>query len=220
MANLQTTTDSKLKEAVIDELSWVPDVDSTEIAVAVTGGIVTLLGQVGSYSEKVRAAKAAMRVHGVRAVAQEITVRSPWMITDAEVAAAAETALEASINVPESVRVVVDNRVITLSGETGWQFQRMAAEHAVEHLRGVQRVRNTITLTAVPAPVDMADRIHAAFVRSAELDSKAINLSTTEGGTVTMRGFVRSASERRAATHACWASPGVTAVHDELVDNF
>jgi osmotically-inducible protein OsmY len=217
MTNLRTTTDSELKDAVVEELSWVPDVDSTKIGVAVSDGTVTLLGEVSSYSEKVRAAKAVMRVHGVRAVAQEITVKSPWTLTDADIAAKAQAALAASGNVPETVHVVVDNRILTLSGETRWQFQRLAAEHAVEHLRGVLGVRNTTTIKTGPAPADMANRIHAAFVRSADLDSKAINLTTDAEGTVTLRGFVHSAAERRTAAHACWAAPGVTAVHDELV---
>lgn len=216
MTNLQSARDSTLQASVVEELSWVPDVDSTKIGVAVDDGIVTLLGEVSSYAEKVRAAKAALHVHGVRGIAQEITVRSPWGLTDADVAKNAEGVLEASVDVPETVHVIVDDRVVTLSGETHWQFQRMAAEHAVEHLRGVQGVLNLTTIKKVPVPADMARRITAAFVRSADLDSRSITITTDEHGVVTLRGSVKSAAERRSAARACWSSPGVTRVHDEL----
>lgn len=216
MANLQSTRDEHLKESVVKELTWVPDVDSTRIGVAVSDGIVTLLGEVSSYGEKLRAAKATMGVDGVRGVAQEITVKSTWALTDADMAKRAQDALQATTGVPETVQVLVDDRVITLTGETGWQFQRLAAEHAVEHLRGVEGVLNLTTLKKVPLPADMANRIHAAFIRSADLDSKSIAITIDEAGAVTLRGLVRSDAERRSATRACWSSPGVTTVHDLL----
>lgn len=71
-------SDSDIKSAVVDELGWTPSVDSTHVGVAVDDGAVTLSGEVGSYPEKLMATKAAQRVHGVTAIAQEITVRTRW----------------------------------------------------------------------------------------------------------------------------------------------
>ena len=54
--------DSDIKRDVEDELRWEPNVDSTDIAVAVKNGIVTLTGYVRSYSHKFAAERAAKRM--------------------------------------------------------------------------------------------------------------------------------------------------------------
>jgi hypothetical protein len=69
-------TDTQLQSDVIAELSWEPSIHSEEIGVEVKGGVVTLAGHVGTYSEKLEAERAAMRVFGVKALAVEIDVGS------------------------------------------------------------------------------------------------------------------------------------------------
>ncbi len=69
--------DSDIKQDVEEELRWIPDLDPTDIAIAVKDGVVTLTGFVKSYSEKIEAAKAAKRVAGVRGVANDLEVRLP-----------------------------------------------------------------------------------------------------------------------------------------------
>ena len=59
------------------ELEWEPRVDHAHIGVAVKEGVITLSGQVPSYSEKHEAVKAAKRVYGVTAVADELEVKLP-----------------------------------------------------------------------------------------------------------------------------------------------
>ena len=68
-------TDKDLRRAVLDELDFDPSLDAGDIGVAVSEGVVTLTGHVGSYAEKVEAERAVRRVRGVRAIAQEIAVR-------------------------------------------------------------------------------------------------------------------------------------------------
>ncbi len=45
-------SDSDIKRDVEDELRWDPDIDATDIAVAVKGGVVTLTGFVRSNNQK------------------------------------------------------------------------------------------------------------------------------------------------------------------------
>ena len=68
-------SDMTLRQDIIDELDFDPSIDSANIGVAVSHGVATLTGHVSSYSEKLAAEKAAQRVKGVRAIAQEIVVR-------------------------------------------------------------------------------------------------------------------------------------------------
>src|SRR6202047_4157708 len=52
-------SDSDIKRDVEDELRWDPDIDSTDIAVTVKNGVVTLAGFTRSYSNKLEAEAAA-----------------------------------------------------------------------------------------------------------------------------------------------------------------
>ena len=72
--------DHQLRTAVAAELDWAPEVAADSIGVAVNRGTVILSGEVGTYLEKSAAVKAALRVRGVTAVADEITARlsSVW----------------------------------------------------------------------------------------------------------------------------------------------
>ena len=69
--------DSQLQKDVIDELRWDPSIGSTEVGVAAKDGVVTLSGQVDSFAKKYAATRAAERVAGVRAVAEELAVALP-----------------------------------------------------------------------------------------------------------------------------------------------
>ena len=71
---------------MIFELKWDPKITSNDIAVAVKDGVVTLSGFVSSYMEKDAAEKAAKRVYGVRAVANDIQVKLTSTRTDPEIA--------------------------------------------------------------------------------------------------------------------------------------
>ena len=65
----------QLRQDVLDELEFEPSINANNIGVGVHEGIVTLTGFVSSYAEKVAAERAARRVRGVKAIAQEIEVR-------------------------------------------------------------------------------------------------------------------------------------------------
>ena len=67
-------SDSEIKRDVEDELRWDPDIDATDIAVAVKNGVVTLTGFVKSYNDRWEAERDAKRVAGVLAVANVISV--------------------------------------------------------------------------------------------------------------------------------------------------
>jgi osmotically-inducible protein OsmY len=57
--------DSDIKRDVEDELRWDPDIDATDIGVAVHNGVVTLTGFVRSYAQKTEAESAAKRSHAI-----------------------------------------------------------------------------------------------------------------------------------------------------------
>ena len=69
--------DSKLKDAVLAELAWEPSVTAAHIGVTAKDGIISLSGRVQRFAERHAAQAAALRVKGVKGVAEEIEVKLP-----------------------------------------------------------------------------------------------------------------------------------------------
>ena len=214
-------TDKELKQHVQNALDWEPSIDATDIGVSVDEDVVTLRGNVGSYVEKVNAERVALRVYGVKAVANDLSVRlvSGYERTDTEIAQAAVAALKWNTVVPDDrVTVAVANGWVTLNGTLDHYYQSAAAERAVGDLTGVKWVSNTILLRTPVTPIQtsgVAAKIEAALRRSAEIDARRINVNIRDG-TVILSGTVHSWAERREAERAAWSAPGVTHVDDRL----
>ena len=215
---IATMTDRELQQDVLRELEWEPSVDGAHIGVAVKQGVVTLTGHVSSYAEKYAAEKAAKRVHGVRAVANELDVKLPGSSqrTDEDIAAAAVSALRANTLVPDDkIKVTVNGGWVTLEGEAEWQYEKDAAEEAVRYLTGVKGVTNLINVKPRANPQDIKAKIEDALKRTAELDAQRISVEA-DGGKVILRGTVRSWAERETAERETWSAPGVWSVENYI----
>ena len=70
-----TQLDRRIREAVQLQLEWDAEVEATGIGVAAVDHVVTLTGFIDTYAGKLAAERAARRVRGVKAVANDIQVR-------------------------------------------------------------------------------------------------------------------------------------------------
>ena len=211
-------TDNELRTDVLAELNWDPSIRHEDIATAVKDGVITLAGTVDTYAQRYAAERAAERVHGVRGIVNDVTVKLPGAMqrSDADLAHAALDALRWNIQVPdERVTVRVADGWVTLEGQVDQWFQKQAAERAVRFLTGVRGVTNQIALRPLPTPTDIKQRIRASLKRQAELDADLISVEVS-GSRITLGGSVRSLAERREAERAAWNAPGVTRVDSEL----
>jgi len=210
-------SDKSLQQDVTDELEWEPSVNAAHIGVTAKDGVVTLSGDVSSYAEKWAAERAARRVYGVKAVAQEIKVRYPFdKVDDTDIAQKALQSLSWDIEVPANkVTVKVEDGWVYLSGTVDWHFQSGAAEADVRKLKGVIGVINNIVIKPSVQASDVRAKLKTAFERNAEIDEENI-IVTVDGGKVTLSGHVDTWGEDSLAVDAAWSAPGVTQVEDRL----
>ncbi len=113
------TDNNQLQQAVLAELRWEPAVPAAHIGVTADNGVVTLSGHVDNLAQKLAAEAAALRVRGVKAVAEEIEVRLPFDASrsDAEIAAAVVERLAWDVTVPQNaIEAKVEGGWVTLTG--------------------------------------------------------------------------------------------------------
>ncbi len=210
--------DAQIQQDVLDQLKWDPLLNASEIGVSVKNGVVTLSGHVDSYLKKLEAEKQAKKVTGVKAIAEDIQVGiSPsYKRSDTEIAEAAVNAIKwhTSIN-EQSIKVKVEDGILTLEGEVDWGYQRESAKNAVINLVGVRNVINNLTLKQKTPPENLKQKISAAFHRSASIDANKVHIDV-DGNKAILRGKVRSFAEKEDAEDAIWSAPGIFRVENQL----
>ncbi|MFC1875217.1 BON domain-containing protein [Chloroflexota bacterium] len=216
-------TDAELQQDVLNELKWEPTIKAAEIGVGVKYGVVTLSGYVDSYAKKYAAERAAVRVFGVKAVAEELQVRLPSSFerSDSDIAQAALHAIQMNVwttNMIQRIKVVVQDGWITLSGDVDWRYQKDAVGDTLRNLIGVKGLSNNIAIKPIITKMeqDVKDEIEGAFKRNALLDSRRIAVEA-RGGKVILRGNVHSWAEKEQVERAAFAAPGVSEVENNVI---
>ncbi len=198
---------------------WDPQVtDPDAIGVAVKDGAVTLTGAVSAYAQKFAAVRAASRVYGVKAVADELTVKPTGEPRDdSDIARAIAHILDNNTQIPEGkVHAQVRAGWVTLNGEVEWQYQRLEVERMVQHVRGVVGISNNIIVTPKVSPDQVQAKIEGAFKREAEIDARHISVAVSDH-TASLYGHVHSLNEANAARAAAASAPGIASVESHLI---
>jgi len=210
--------DKELQADVIRELAWEPKVDSANVGVTVDKGAVTLTGHVSTYGELIAAERAALRLYGVLAVANELVVKLPSDRTrdDSDIALAISNQMMWNAAIPhEAIKATVTHGWVTLAGHVDRAYQSEAADKIVRSLIGVKGVTNRVTVKPAVHSADVKAKITEALHRQAQIDSRRIWL-TSDDGHVTLHGNVSSWSEAAAARKAATSALGVTKVDSLL----
>ena len=213
----------QLRQNILDELEFEPSIDAAHVGVAVDKGAVTLTGHVANYAEKQAAIAATGRVKGVHAIADNIEVRCPSdkKRSDDEIAKRAADLLEWDSMVPDSsVRILVRDGWVTLSGSVDSHYQKKHAEEDVRKLSGVHGVINNIEISPGVQADNVKQKIEQALKRYAGIEASAIRVSVPERNKVVIEGNVGSWAERYAVEIAAWSAPGVKSVEDRMIGPF
>ena len=216
------TSNGKMYTTVIEKLKFEPKLDESNITVSIQGDhdIVVLGGKVSSYNEKLIAEHAVKSLAKVRSIANEIEVdlAIKYMQSDVDLAKAVTRTLKSLASVPsDHIQSVIQDGVVSLSGEVYWQFQKNNAFNAIKDLIGIKSIINKIVIKQ-SAKVDASQiqqHIIEEFERHARLDANKIKVIVV-GDKVTLEGKVTHFSEIDDAEDAAWSTPGVQKVENNI----
>jgi len=211
-------TDGQIKQDILDELVFQPNIDETQIGVIVEDGVVTLTGIVDDFYKKVTAENVVKKIKGVKAVAEDIEVKygTELQKTDKEIAKAIVRAFKWNTAVPEDkITIEVQNGWITLSGEVEFWYQKDTARCVINGIIGVKGITNNIDIKPVIKPDEVKEKITRAFKRLADIEAENITIEV-EQNTVILRGRVYSLKEKEEAEKTAYQIPGVNKVVNEL----
>lgn len=215
-------SDGEIKRDVEYELKWDPDIDPSDIGVAVKDGAVTLTGFVRSFRQRTKAAEDATRVHGVKGIANDIEVRLPLVNKRPDPEIVREIIAELKAELPyaaDDIKAVVRDGQVTLKGEVEWDYQRRRAADAALRVSGVTGLTNEIEIKPKIKPEDLKRKIEDAFKRNAEVDAQRVTVEA-EGNKVILRGTVHSWAEREEAERVAWLAPGVMVVDNRITIDY
>ena len=140
--------DIQIQEDVMEQLKCELFLDAAEIGVTVNKGIVTLSGQVGSYTKKLVAEKTTKKVAGVKAIAEDmhIGVSPGYKRTDAEIAVDVLSALKSHTMIPENKTIEVVGNWVKLRGKVRSLSEKEDAEKAAWKAPGVTGIESILEI--------------------------------------------------------------------------
>jgi osmotically-inducible protein OsmY len=151
--DMDVPTDMQIKSQAENTLLWNEDIDSTNIEVNVSEGIVTLTGSVDSLWKKWEAEQTVYRNFGVISVENHLTIVPTTSFVDQDIAEDIENALNRNYYVDaEDIAVKVDKGIVTLMGQVSSTIARTQAEDIALYTAGVMDVENELRL-ATPVAV-------------------------------------------------------------------
>lgn len=212
-------TDEILQQDVTNALKCEPITTNCNISVISNNGEITLIGLVDNATKKAEAENIAMTIAGVRLVINKIDIKlNDWdEKKDIELTAEIVNAFKwnwKTLN--DTIKVLVVNGWVNLSGEVEWNFQKEAAKEAVTNLVGVKGVSNNIVIKSKSHFKIDKTTLSLALQNHLGLDSKDIEIEVSDSD-ITLKGSVDSWYQKEIAGRIAWKTPGVINVHNELV---
>lgn len=210
-------TDTDITLALMDALTYDPGVSGYLVDVETDNGIVSLGGSTTNLLAKRRAARLAETVKGVRAVVNNIRVKSldrPDMEVRDDVidALAANPATDSW-----EVEVGVSDGTVELTGTVNSWYEKQLAAKVARSVRGVMQVDNEIALEYDQDRPDaeIANEIREKLRWDALVDDALITVQV-DNNHVTLEGTVGSAAEKRYAISDAWVSNVESVNADDL----
>ncbi len=146
-------TDKAVKKAVEKALLYDPRVVSTDVEADVSGGVVTLRGDVNHLRARQAAAQDARNTVGVFRVKNRLKISPPELLSDGELEEKLRDALARDVYV-ESYEITADVTagVANLYGAVDSYFEKTRAEDVASRVSGILAVDNNLSVSETWAP--------------------------------------------------------------------
>ncbi len=190
----------------------------TGISISAVNGMIRLRGVVQTLAQKQWAQEIAYQVQGVKVVDNQIWV-DRGRIKDAELKKIIEKKLQQQgASLYRRVRVDVVEGEVTLKGEvSSWGVKHMA-EEVISLIRGVGKITNRLKIRdpRVRSDEDIKNAVEQALRRKIQMNHDFYIRVSVVRGVVTLKGRVRSDTDRRIAIQTVLFVPGVADLVDRL----
>lgn len=132
-------TDSEIAQAALNVLKWNSQVPADKITLSVSGGWVTLKGEVDWNYQRSAAERAIRDLSGVVGVTNSVSVRPHVSVSDVEAKIVAALRRSAEVDA-RRINIAVNDGRVTLAGTVHSFSERNEARHAAWSAPGVQEV--------------------------------------------------------------------------------
>jgi osmotically-inducible protein OsmY len=208
----------ELQKNVQDAIKWEPALNGSEIEVTVKNGVVTLIGFVDSYSNKIQVENAVRNVNGVKAIIEKIEIKFDEVFkkTDIEIVDEILNTFKWNLSIPrDKITVKVEGGLVTLDGEINFQYQKEATKKSIENISGIIGIVNNVIIKTKENNIIEKTNIERAISRNWTLHNQNITINVV-GNKVVLNGTVNSFYQKYDAGCIVWNAPGVLAVENEL----
>jgi len=212
-------SDLEIKQDVLDELIWQPNIDISQVGISVNNGVVNLFGILEDHNKRIALVNAVMGVVGVRDLYEgdiKVMENGSFKKPTNTIKKSVVRSLRTNPNLMEDdIKVTVKYGWVYLSGTVQSAHNRWIAKNTVEKLVCVNGVINNLELRHQKASLDFKEKIKKSLELTAEIVAKNISV-LINGNTVTLKGTVNSIREKRKAEMSTYIVPGVTKIKNKL----
>jgi len=193
----------RLEEAIVNCCLQHRLVDSGNLKVLVSGGVVHIDGEVGSYQQKKAINRLVAASPGVRRVVNRLRVVPAAPVGDAALAQRVEQAIRAEgSQTGQAVSVSARGGNVELKGTVDSATARLDAEYAAWHVPGVRQVTNKLQIGTgrIVEERELGRRLEDALAWCLEVEPWRISVEVDKGvaylsGRVSSREYAREAED-------------------------
>lgn len=209
--------DDQTEEFIQTQMSTVPEVDLSEVAVEVTNGTAILSGSVNSLAGRIEAEEITQQTEGITSVTNNIEVATE-NIADGEVTAAILEALETEPMLERyEISAETTDGNVELIGLVDTYFEKQQATKIASRVTGVQSIQNEILIDSGnnQSDADIEEQVTLLLQDVEGVDLSQVNVAVDDR-IVTLAGTVPTLYAQNAAIGSALVK-GVEAVDAEAL---
>jgi osmotically-inducible protein OsmY len=195
--------DRRMEEAIVKCCVEHRLVESGNLKVLVSGGVVHIDGEVGSYQQKKAINRLVAASPGVRRVVNRLRVVPAAPVSDSALAQRVEQAIRAGASLGgEAISVGARGGHVELKGTVDTATARLDAEYAAWHVPGVRQVTNKLHVGTgrIIEERELSRRLEEALHWCLEMEPWRISVEVDKGvaylsGRVPSREYAREAED-------------------------